>query len=122
MTDGRFSSLELSMFAIAIDFYSVPNAVPWLSSGDLGYNNSAWLGTAFLVSFALGLLIWPRLCAGASYKLAFILAIQAFNLGSAWAWTAKTPERRIAWRILAGAGAGGVSGLFDVSVTPPRAP
>lgn len=107
------------MFAIALDFYSVPGAVPWISLGDLGYANSAWLGAPFLMSFALGLLIWPRLCAGFSYKLAFIVAIETFNYGSTWAATSHTAGRRIAYRIVAGAGAGGVSGLFDVSVARP---
>lgn len=103
------------MFAIALDFYSVPVAVLSLSSRGLGYTNSAWLGTAFLMSFALGLLVWPRLCEGFSYKFSFCVAMHTFNVGSSWAGISRTPGIRLAWRVVAGAGAGGVYGLFDVS-------
>lgn len=107
------------MVAIALDFYTIPVAVPSLSSRSLGYTNSAWLGTAFLASFALGLLIWPRFCRGFGYKFSFVVAIDTFNLGTCFAATSKTPERLIALRLVAGAGAGGACGLFDVSPTCP---
>lgn len=104
------------MLAIALDFYSIPVAVPSLSFRGFGYNNSAWLGTAFLASFPIGLLAWPRLCKGFGYKFSFVLAIEAFNVASTYAATSKTAERLIVYRLVAGAGAGGACGLFDVSL------
>lgn len=103
------------MFAIALNFYSIPVAVPSLSFRVFGYNNSAWLGTAFLASFPIGLLVWPSLCKGFGYKFSFVVAIEAFNIASTYTATSKTAERLIALRLVAGAGAGGACGLFDVS-------
>lgn len=104
------------MLAIAINFYSIPVAVSWLSSPNPGYVDSAWLGTAFLASFALGLLVWPRLSEALGYKLCFILAMYSFNFSNSFTGTSKKLWSLIAWRIVAGGGAGGVYGLFDVSV------
>lgn len=103
------------MLAIALNFYSIPVAGPSLSFRAFGYNNSAWLGTAFLASFPIGLLVWPSLCKGFGYKFSFVVAIEAFNVASTYAATCKTAERLIALRLIAGAGAGGACGLFDVS-------
>lgn len=102
------------MLAVAVDFYTIPIAVPWLSSGDLGYMNSVWLSTAFLVSFALGLLIWPRLFAGFSYKCGFFMAMGAFNIANGRAMVSKTTQSMLRARLVQGVGAGGVCGLFDV--------
>lgn len=104
------------MLAIALDFYSIPVAVPSLSFRGFGYNNSAWLSTAFLASFPIGLLVWPSLCKGFGYKFSFVVAIEAFNVASTYSATSKTVERLIALRLVAGAGAGGACGLFDVSL------
>lgn len=103
------------MFAIALDFYSIPVAVPSPSFRVFGYNNSAWLGTAFLASFAIGLLVWPSLCKGFGYKFSFVVAIEAFNIASTYTASSKTAERLTALRLVAGAGAGGACGLFEVS-------
>lgn len=103
------------MLAVAIDTYSVPMAVPTLSPDVLGYFNSAWPGTAFLLSFALGLLIWPRLCRSFGYKFSFVVALEAFSFAASRAASAKTAGRLIAMRAVSGAGAGGTYGLFDVS-------
>ncbi|KAJ0115724.1 MFS general substrate transporter [Diaporthe amygdali] len=107
-------SIETGMLAVAVDFYTIPIAVPWLSSGDLGYMNSVWLSTAFLVSFALGLLIWPRLFAGFSYKCGFFMAMGAFNIANGRAMVSKTTESMLRARLVQGVGAGGVCGLFDI--------
>ncbi|KAL1882909.1 hypothetical protein Daus18300_000547 [Diaporthe australafricana] len=108
-------SLETGIFAVALDFSIVPTAVPWISSnGNLGYNNSAWIGNAFFLSFALGLLLWPKLCRGLSYKFAFFVALGVFNYASGRAAVSKSAEHQVAWRLAAGAGAGGIYGLFDV--------
>lgn len=103
------------MLAVAIDIYSVPVAVPTLSPDVLGYFNSAWPGTAFLLSFALGLLIWPRLCRGFGYKFSFVVALEAFSFAASRAASSKTAKSLIAMRAVSGAGAGGTYGLFDVS-------
>lgn len=104
------------MLAIAIDIYSIPVAVPTLSHDVLGYFNSAWLGTAFLASFALGFLIWPRLRKGFAYKFSFAVAIEAFNIAASRVPSSKTPGSLIAMRAVSGAGAGATYGLFDVSL------
>lgn len=114
VTDRVCCSIEMSMLAIALEFYSIPTAIARLSPPDLGYTNSAWLGTAYLASFALGLFIWPRMCKGFGYKFSFVVAIEAFNLGSARAGNSKSASSLIAARIVTGAGAGGTYGLFDV--------
>lgn len=103
------------MLAIVIDIFSIPVAVPTVSSDVLGYLNSACLGTAFLGSFALGFLIWPRLCRGFGYKFSFVVAIEAFNVAASKVPQSKTAGPLIAMRAISGAGAGGTYGLFDVS-------
>lgn len=104
------------MLAIAIDIYSIPVAVPALSYYTLGYLNSAWIGTAFLASFALGYLIWPRLCKGFGYKFSFAVAVEVYNLAATHAPSkTKGPGHLIAMRAISGAGAGGAYGLFEVS-------
>ncbi|KAK7708757.1 hypothetical protein SLS63_013412 [Diaporthe eres] len=113
------------MLAIAVDVYSIPVAVPTLSSYNLGYLNSAWIGTAFLASFALGFLIWPRLCKGFGYKFSFVVAMEAFNIAAAHAPSSrtKTAENLIVMRAISGAGAGGAYGLFEMilrDILPPK--
>lgn len=118
-------SIEISMLGIAIDVFSIPVAVPSLSADILGYLNSAWLGTAFLASFGLGFLIWPRLCKGFTYKFSFAVAMVAFYLAGSYSPTygTKTAGRLITLRAVAGAGAGGAYGLFEMvlrDIVPPK--
>lgn len=110
-------SIEIGMLGIAIDVYTIPVAVPTLSAYNLGYLNSAWIGTAFFASFALGYLIWPRLCKGFAHKFSFVVAMETFNLAASHSppSSAKTAGRLIAMRAIAGAGAGGVYGIFEAS-------
>lgn len=103
------------MLAIALNLYRIPVAISSLLFRGFGYNSSAWLGTAFLASFPIGLLVWPSLCKGFSYKDSFVLAIEVFNIASTYTATSKTAKRLVVLRMVAGAGAGGACGLFDVS-------
>ncbi|KAG8167748.1 hypothetical protein KVR01_003437 [Diaporthe batatas] len=118
-------TIEISMFGIAIDVAVIPVAVPSLSSYNLGYLNSAWIGTAFLASFALGFLIWPRVCKGFAHKFSFAVAMEAFNLAAVHSppSSAQTVGRLIAMRAMAGAGAGGAYAIFEMvlrDIVPPK--
>lgn len=102
------------MFLTALDFNIVATAVPIISSEFKSYNNSAWLGTGFLITFALVLPLYSKLGDILGRRNMFIAATLIFILGSGLCGGSKSMNTLIASRVVQGVGAGGIYGLVNV--------
>lgn len=70
------------MLLTALDFNIVATAVPIISSEFNNYSDSAWLGTGYLVSFALVLPIYAKLGDMFGRRGVFVFSTCVFMLGS----------------------------------------
>ncbi|KAF7134198.1 hypothetical protein CNMCM5793_005926 [Aspergillus hiratsukae] len=113
MTDG----LNVGMLLTALDFNIVATAVPIISSEFNAYNNSSWLGTGFLVTFALVLPIYSKLGDIFGRRNMFIVGTLIFILGSGLCGGSKSMNMLIWSRVVQGIGGGGIYGLVNVIVT-----
>jgi MFS family permease len=109
--------LNIGMLLTALDFNIVATAVPIISSEFNAYHNSAWLGTGFLVTFALVLPLYSKLGDIFGRRNMFIVATLVFILGSGLCGGAKSMNMLIWSRVVQGIGAGGIYGLVSVSAT-----
>ncbi|PGH13506.1 hypothetical protein AJ79_03636 [Helicocarpus griseus UAMH5409] len=109
--------LNVGMFLTALDFNIIATAVPIISSEFQSYQNSSWLGTAYLVSFALVLPIYGKLSDVFGRRNLFVVATFIFILGSGLCGGAKDIDMLIASRVVQGLGGGGIYGLVNVIVT-----
>ncbi|KAI9803981.1 MAG: hypothetical protein M1833_000262 [Piccolia ochrophora] len=107
--------LNLGMLLTALDFNIVATAVPILSSEFNEYNNSSWLGTAFLISFALVLPIYSKLGDIFGRRNMFILGTMIFILGSGLCGGSKSMPMLIWSRVIQGIGGGGIYGLVNTT-------
>lgn len=108
-------SLNIGMLLAALDFNIVATAVPTISSEFHEYHNSAWLGTGFLISFALVLPLYSKLGAMFGNRVMFITGTVTFILGSGLCGGSKSMNMLISSRIIQGIGGGGIYGLVNVS-------
>jgi hypothetical protein len=130
------AALNMGMLLTALDFNIVATAVPIISSEFQEYRNSSWLGTGFLVSFALVLPVYSKLGDMFGRKNMFLLGTIIFTLGSGLCGGSSSMQMLIASRVVQGigkwlelhipirassnrinAGAGGIYGLVNVIVT-----
>ncbi|OCL10091.1 MFS general substrate transporter [Glonium stellatum] len=109
--------LNVGMLLAALDFNIIATAVPTISSEFQEYSNSAWLGTGFLVSFALVLPIYSKLGAIFGNGVMFNIGTVIFILGSGLCGGSKSMSMLIASRVVQGIGGGGIYGLVNVIVT-----
>ena len=105
------------MLLTALDFNIVATAVPIISSEFEEYNNSSWLGTGFLVSFALVLPIYSKLGDIFGRRNMFVFATVIFILGSGLCGGSNSMNMLIWSRVVQGVGAGGIYGLVNVIIT-----
>ncbi|KAF4546140.1 Siderophore transporter, RhtX/FptX family [Lasiodiplodia theobromae] len=110
-------ALNMGMLLTALDFNIVATAVPIISSDFKEYSNSSWLGTGFLISFALVLPIYSKLGDMFGRKNMFLLGTLIFTLGSGLCGGSSSMSMLIASRLIQGIGAGGIYGLVNVIVT-----
>lgn len=106
--------LNVGMLLTALDFNIVATAVPIISSEFKEYNNSSWLGSGFLISFAIVLPVTSKLGDAFGRKNIFLICTVIFALGSALCGWSKTMNMLIASRVVQGLGAGGIYGLTNV--------
>jgi len=109
--------LNCGMLLTALDFNIVATAVPIISSEFNNYSNSAWLGTGFLITFALVLPVYSKMGDVFGRKMMFLVATVIFALGSALCGWSKSMDMLIWSRIVQGIGAGGIYGLVNVILT-----
>jgi MFS family permease len=104
----------MGMLLTALDFNIVATAVPTISSEFGQYNNSSWLGTGFLISFALALPIYTKLGDMFGRRNMFIAGTIGFIIGSGLCGGSKSMNMLIASRVVQGLGAGGIYALVNV--------
>ncbi|RAL01132.1 MDR family MFS transporter [Aspergillus ibericus CBS 121593] len=109
--------LNIGMLLAALDFNIVATAVPIISSEFNAYNNSSWLGTGFLVTFALVLPIYSKLGDIFGRRSMFMVGTIIFILGSGLCGGSKSMDMLIWSRVIQGIGGGGIYGLVNVIVT-----
>jgi MFS family permease len=106
------------MFLTALDFNIVATTVPITSSEFRSYNDSSWLGTGYLVSFALVLPLYGKLGDTISRRTLFVFATVIFMLGSGLCGGSTSMNMLIWSRVVQGIGGGGIYGLVNVSFAP----
>lgn len=94
----------MGMLLTALDFNIVATAVPIISSDFKEYSNSSWLGTGFLISFALVLPIYSKLGDMFGRKNMFLLGTLIFTLGSGLCGGSSSMSMLIASRLIQGIG------------------
>jgi EmrB/QacA subfamily drug resistance transporter len=110
-------SLNCGMFLTALDFNIVSPAVNVISSQFGAYDRSAWLGTGYLISFALVMPFYGKLGEVFSRRSLFIFGTLLFILGSGLCGGSNSMNMLIASRVVQGLGGGGVYSLVNVIVT-----
>ncbi|ORY58749.1 putative efflux pump antibiotic resistance protein [Pseudomassariella vexata] len=108
--------LNAGMLLTALDFNIVATAVPIISSEFNNYSNSAWLGTAFLITFALGQPIAAKLGDVFGRKNIFLGGTVLFFVGSALCGWAHNMDMLIWSRAVQGLGAGVIYVLTNVVI------
>ncbi|KAF3925330.1 hypothetical protein ABW20_dc0108925 [Dactylellina cionopaga] len=106
--------LNVGMLLTALDFNIVAPAAPIISSQFNEFTNSAWLGSGFLISFALVLPLYAKLGDIFGRRNLFIFGTVIFIIGSALCGAARSMNMLIWSRVVQGAGAGGIYGLVNL--------
>ncbi|MCJ1436469.1 hypothetical protein MMC27_005848 [Xylographa pallens] len=109
--------LNVGMLLTALDFNIIATAVPVISSEFGQYSDSSWLGTGFLVSFALVQPLYGKLGDILGRRNMFIFATLVFILGSGLCGGSKSMTMLIWSRVIQGSGGGGIYGLVNVIFT-----
>ncbi|KAF3916148.1 hypothetical protein AA313_de0203761 [Arthrobotrys entomopaga] len=109
--------LNVGMLLTALDFNIVAPAAPIISSQFNEFTNSAWLGSGFLISFALVLPLYTKLSDIFGRRNLFIFGTVVFIIGSALCGASQSMDMLIWSRVVQGAGAGGIYGLVNVIIT-----
>lgn len=117
MNTNMIHRLNVGMFLTALDFNIVATAVPIIASEFNSYQNSSWLGTGYLVSFALCLPVYGKLAEIFGRRNLFIFASLVFILGSGLCGGSNSMNMLIASRVVQGIGGGGIYGLVTVIIT-----
>jgi EmrB/QacA subfamily drug resistance transporter len=118
------SGLLLGLFVAILSSTVVSNALPRIIA-DLNGSQSAytWVVTSTLLATTVSTPIWGKLADLTSKKLLVQLSLGIFIVGSAAAGLAQNTGMLIAFRVVQGLGAGGLTALAQVilaSIIPPR--
>ena len=103
------------MLLTALDFNIVATAVPIISSQFNNYDNSSWIGTGFLVTFALSMPLYSKWSEIFGRNNMFTAGTVVFVLGSGLCAGSKSMDMLIWSRVVQGLGAGGIYGLVNVN-------
>ncbi len=109
------SGLLLGLFVTILSSTVVSTSLPRIIA-DLGGGQSAftWVVTSTLLALTVSTPIWGKLADLVDRKLLVQVALAIFVLGSALAGLAQTSGELIAFRVLQGLGAGGLTALTQV--------
>ncbi|XVV38370.1 MDR family MFS transporter [Streptomyces sp. CA-100214] len=118
------TGLLLGLFVAILSSTVVSNALPRIIS-DLDGSQSAytWVVTSTLLATTVSTPIWGKLADLTSKKLLVQLSLLIFIVGSAAAGLSQNTGTLIAFRVVQGLGAGGLTALAQVilaSIIPPR--
>ena len=109
------SGLLAGMFVAILSSTVVATSLPRII-GDLGGDQAAytWVITATLLATTVSTPIWGKLADLMSRKMLVQVALGVFVLGSALAGLSQDPGTLIAFRVVQGLGAGGLTALVQV--------
>ncbi|MFF9126585.1 MDR family MFS transporter [Streptomyces sp. NPDC014889] len=118
------SGLLLGLFVAILSSTVVSNALPRIIADlDGGQSAYTWVVTSTLLATTVSTPIWGKLADLTSKKLLVQLSLVIFIVGSAAAGLSQNPGMLIAFRVVQGLGAGGLTALAQVilaSIIPPR--
>ncbi len=118
------SGLLLGLFVAILSSTVVSNALPRIISDlDGSQSGYTWVVTSTLLATTVSTPIWGKLADLTSKKLLVQLSLAVFILGSAAAGLSQSVGMLIAFRVVQGLGAGGLTALAQViiaSIIPPR--
>ncbi|GAB3819153.1 DHA2 family efflux MFS transporter permease subunit [Tessaracoccus terricola] len=98
-------SLVIGFFMILVDQTIVSVAMPHIMTGlDADVNDVVWVTSAYLLAFAVPLLVTGRLGDRFGPKNVYLVGITVFTLSSAWCGFATTIEQLILARVAQGLG------------------
>lgn len=112
----------LALFLGAMDALVVGAAMPTVVAELGGLHLYSWVFSAYLLTRAISLPIFGKLCDLVSNKKLYLVAISAFLLSSVLAGAAQSMEQLIIFRALQGVGAGGNFALAYIVVADISAP
>ncbi len=116
-------ALMLAMLLAALDQTIVSTALPRIASDLHGLSKLSWVVTAYLITSAIGTILYGKISDQLGRKKVFQSAIVIFLIGSALCGLAQNMDQLIAFRALQGIGGGGLMALvFAIigDIIPPR--
>ncbi|EAU87380.2 MFS multidrug transporter [Coprinopsis cinerea okayama7 len=111
-----FASLSVTLFLSALDFTALASALPIIVH-ELDGSDFAWAGTAYALSSTAFLPMSGGLTQIVGRRIAFIIALAFFALGSAFCGAAKTMDWLIAARTIQGIGGGAIISLASIVIS-----
>lgn len=112
----------LALFLGALDALVVGAAMPTIVSELGGLNLYSWVFSAYLLTRAISLPIFGKLCDLLSSKKLYLVAIAVFLVSSVLAGAAQSMEQLIVFRAFQGIGAGGNFALAYIVIADVSAP
>lgn len=107
----------LALFVVALDRTIITTAIAQISNEFNSLGDTGWYVSAYMLTSAIGQLIYGRLYKFYDMKIIFLVSIIVFEAGSALCGAAPTSRAFIAGRSIAGfAGAGIFSGCMLVII------
>lgn len=103
------TTVWVPVFVAALDSTIVATLVGAISSSFNQSEQSAWLGTSYLLSVCCFSPIYGRLCDLMGRKYALLLAMLTFGIGTLFCGLANSMESLILARVIAGIGGGGLT-------------
>ncbi|KAK0568943.1 hypothetical protein OC861_001470 [Tilletia horrida] len=108
------ASVWVPVFVASLDGTIVATLVSSISS-EFGHSEqSAWLGTAYLLSFAAFSPIYARLCDFIGRKTSMMVALTFFTVGTLCCGLSKSMNALLVSRAIAGIGGGGIPTITSV--------
>jgi len=116
-------ALMLAMLLAALDQTIVSTALPRIASDLHGLSKLSWVVTAYLITSAIGTILYGKISDQLGRKKVFQSAIVIFLIGSALCGLSRNMDQLIFFRALQGIGGGGLMSLvFAIigDIIPPR--
>lgn len=116
-------ALMLAMLLAALDQTIVSTALPRIASDLHGLSKLSWVVTAYLITSAIGTILYGKISDQLGRKRVFQSAIVIFLIGSALCGLSQNMNQLILFRALQGIGGGGLMSLvFAIigDIIPPR--
>jgi EmrB/QacA subfamily drug resistance transporter len=127
LTIGRvlavYGAIMLALLLAALDQTIVATSLPRIVSDLGGLTSYSWVITAYILATTVTVPLYGKLGDIYGRRLLYIVAISIFLVGSALCGLAQSLDQLIAFRVIQGAGAGGLFALAHATIgviVPPR--